>query len=96
MKKFASYLLEAKVKEAIDDATVKADATSDEAKRAVITFITSNFYRFINNPDTSDTKGLLMLIAALSTLNADDTPQTLATAKRLAQMAYVRSSKRKS
>ena len=95
MKKFTTHLLEAKVKEAIDDANDKADATSDEAKRAVIAYITSNFYKFINNPDAGDNKGLLMLIAALTTLNADDTPQTLATAKRLAQMAYIRSGKKK-
>lgn len=92
MKKFSTHILEAKVKEAIDDAN---DGTSDEAKRAVISMITSNFYKFINNPDAGDNKGLLMLIAALTTLNADDTPQTLATAKRLAQMAFIRSGKKK-
>lgn len=95
MKKFSSYFLEARTVEAIDDATAKADATSDEAKRAVIATITSNFYKFINNPDSGDNKGLLMLIAALTTLNADDTPQTLAAAKRLAQMAFIRTSKKK-
>lgn len=83
MKKFNNFIAEEK-----DD-----DVTAD-TKKAVVNFITSNFYRFINSSDESDNKSLLMLVAALSVLNTDQ-PNSVQVARRLAQMALVRSGKKK-
>ena len=83
MKKFNNFIAEEK-----DD-----DVTAD-TKKAVVNFITSNFYRFINSSDESDNKSLLMLVAALSVLNTDQ-PNSVQVARRLAQMALVRSGKKR-
>lgn len=83
MKKFNDFIIEEK-----DD-----DVTAD-TKKGVVNFITSNFYRFINSPDEGDNKALLMLVAALSVLNTDQ-PNSVQVARRLAQMALVRSGKKR-
>ena len=83
MKKFYKFVQEDKD----DDAT-------DDTKKAVVNFIVSNFYRFVNSPDESDNKSLLMLVAALTVLNADQ-PNATQVARRLAQMALVRSGRKK-
>jgi hypothetical protein len=83
MKNFAEYIVEA-----------PEDDTQADTRKAVVNFITSNFYRFINSPDESDNKSLLMLVAALSVLNTGQ-PNAEQVARRLAQMALVRSGKKK-
>lgn len=85
MISFEDYLLE-------DD---DADTTND-TKRATINMIASNFFRFINSPDESDNKAMLMLIAALSILNlGDDNINAEQIARRLVQSALVRSGRKK-
>lgn len=74
----------------------KDDATQADTKQNTLNFIASNFYRFVNSPDESDSKSLLMLIAAISVLNmGEDNPNAVQIAKRLAQLALVRSGKKK-
>lgn len=86
-------ILEAKFKDIVQD--VGDDDTMGDTKKQVINFITSNFYRFINQPDTGDIRGMLLLIAALSMINnADDSPSALQAARRLAQAALGRSGKK--
>ena len=87
MKNFQSFILEAKFKDAVD--AVGDNGDMSDAKKGLVSFITSNFYRFINNPDTTDTKGMLMLIAALTMLSSGDDPNAIQAAKRLAQMAKI-------
>ena len=85
MISFEDFLIE-------DDDT---DTTSD-TKRATVNLIASNFFRFINSPDDSDNKAMLMLIAALSILNLnDDNINAEQIARRLAQSALVRAGKKK-
>ena len=85
MISFEDFLIE-------DDDT---DTTSD-TKRATVNLIASNFFRFINSPDDSDNKAMLMLIAALSILNLnDDNINVEQIARRLAQSALVRAGKKK-
>lgn len=83
MKKFNEFILEE-----------KDDDTASDTKKGVVNFIVSNFYRFINSPDESDNKSLIMLVAALTILNADQ-PNATQVARRLAQMALVRSGRKK-
>jgi len=64
-------------------------------RKAIVNFITSNFYRFINSTDENDNKSLLMLVAALSVLNVSDQPNAVQIARRLATMALMRSGRRK-
>lgn len=74
----------------------KDDSTQADTKQNTLNFIASNFYRFVNSPDESDSKSLLMLIAAISVLNmGEDNPNAVQIAKRLAQLALVRSGKKK-
>lgn len=84
MKKFSQFCTEAQ------------DDTLMDTRKGVLNFITSNLYRF-SNPDEKNNKALLMLVAALNVLNTaspDDTT-AISTARRLAQMALVRSQKSK-
>jgi hypothetical protein len=83
MKKFNDFIIEE-----------KDDDTQADTQKAVVNFITSNFYRFINSPDESDNKSLLMLVAALSVLNTNQS-NAVQVARRLAQMALVRSGRKK-
>lgn len=83
MKKFNEFLNEEK-----DDDTIS------DTKKGVVNFIVSNFYRFVNSPEESDNKSLIMLVAALTILNADQ-PNATQIARRLAQVALVRSSRKK-
>lgn len=83
MKKFNDFIIEE-----------KDDDTQADTQKAVVNFITSNFYRFINSPDESDNKSLLMLVAALSVLNTNQ-PNATQVARRLAQMALTRSGRKK-
>lgn len=92
MKNFQSFILEAKFKEVADN--MPDDGDMGDAKKNLVSYITSNFYRFINNPDTTDTKGMLMLIAALTMLSSGDDPNAIQAAKRLAQMANIRAGKK--
>lgn len=64
-----------------------------DTRKGVINFITSNFYRFINSDDNGDLKSIVMLTAALSILSSDQ-PNAIQVARRLAQSALQRSSKK--
>ncbi len=83
------------MKKFVDFHEEKDDDTQADTKKGVLNFIVSNFYRFINSPDENDNKSLLMLVAALTMLNNSDQPNSVQTARRLAQMALVRSGKKK-
>jgi hypothetical protein len=71
------------------------DETSIDSRRALVQFISSNFFRFVQNPDQKDDRGMLLLIAAISLLNMGDDLQTINTAKRLAQLALTTKMKKK-
>lgn len=71
------------------------DETSVDSRRALVQFISSNFFRFVQNPDQKDDRGMLLLIAAISLLNMGDDLQTINTAKRLAQLALTTKMKKK-
>ena len=73
MKKFEEFVIEA-----------QDDDEDLSSKKALVNFIASNLYRFANKPDTENSRGLLLLIAALGVLNTSDDPQAVNTAKRLA------------
>lgn len=64
----------------------------EDSKENVLNFITSSLYKFASRRDV-DQKGLLFLIASLGVLNNSDSPQSIASAKRLAQMAFQRNNK---
>jgi hypothetical protein len=66
------------------------DDTEDlSTKKALVNFIASNLYRFANKPEGENTKGLLLLIAALGVLNTSDDPQAINTARRLATAGLI-------
>lgn len=96
MKSFNEFLADV-----LDEATVVSDDgidasdTAADTKKNVLVFLTSNLYRFINEPDERDNKGLLMIIAALTVLNTSDNLVAIQTARRLGQMALVRTGKKR-
>jgi hypothetical protein len=57
-------------------------------KKAIVNFIAANLYRFANNPK-GDTKGLMLLVAALGILNTSDDATAINTARRLATAALI-------
>ncbi len=68
MIKFEEFVTEAK------------DEEQDlSTKKALVNFIASNLYRFANKPE-GDTKGLMLLVAALGILNTSDDAQAVNTA----------------
>jgi hypothetical protein len=77
MIKFEEFVLEAKDEE--------PDLST---KKALVNFIASNLYRFANKPD-GDTKGLMLLVAALGILNTSDDTTALNAARRLATAALI-------
>lgn len=68
------------------------DEIDTSSKDAMVRFIVTNFYRFINAPDRTDTRQMLMLVAALGVLSAssDDDRQAISASKRLTQAALAR------
>ena len=94
MSEFKKYLHEEKIIEAITSDDDDAAAASN--RKAILTLITSYFQRFINTSDPGDTKSMLYLIAALNVLNTgEDDAYAVSTAKRLAQLAFVKSGRMK-
>ena len=81
MKRFKDFIIE------------EDDDTNLETKNALISFITSNLYRYINS-DATDNKPLLMLIAALSIINTSNNTAALNTARRLATGAMQKASRK--
>jgi hypothetical protein len=77
MIKFEEFVQEAKEEE--------QDLTT---KKALVNFIASNLFRFANKPE-GDTKGLMLLVAALGILNTSDDAQAVNTARRLATAALI-------
>jgi hypothetical protein len=77
MKSYKDYILEA------------PDDDVAPNKKAIVNMIAANLFRFANNPDVENTRGLLLLIAALSVLNTGDDPQSINTARRLASGAII-------
>jgi hypothetical protein len=57
-------------------------------KKAIVNFIAANLYRFANKP-SGDTKGLMLLVAALGILNTSDDATAINTARRLATAALI-------
>lgn len=57
-------------------------------KKALVNFIASNLYRFANKPE-GDTKGLMLLVAALGILNTSDDQSAVNAARRLATAALI-------
>jgi hypothetical protein len=57
------------------------------SKRALVNLIATSLFRLTNTAGVEDTRGLLLLIAALSVLNVSDDPQSINTARRLAGAA---------
>lgn len=93
MNNFKKYLLEEQIIEAItaDDDT---PADTGGTRKAIIGLITTYLQRFVNSVDAGDTKSMLYLVAALNVLNSgEEDAYAVSTAKRLAQMAFVRSSR---
>lgn len=94
MNRFSQYMLQQDIVEAIqrEDDDVSAAST----KNTMLSLITSYLQRFANVVDTKDDRPLLLLIAALNVLNtSDDNLQAVSTAKRLAQMAFMKSGRTK-
>lgn len=56
-----------------------------DSKSSLINYITSNFYKTVNDKD-GDQRKLLLLIAAISMLNVND-DSALTAARKLAQMS---------
>lgn len=56
-----------------------------DSKSSLINYITSNFYKTVNDKD-GDQRKLLLLIAAISMLNVND-ESALTAARKLAQMS---------
>lgn len=77
-----------------EEVNTNKDGDTTSTKGAVINYIVANFYRFINNPNTTDNKVLLTLIAALGIVNASDDPAAIGAARRLAQNALTRNRKK--
>lgn len=69
-----------------EDFIVEAEEEDLSTKKALVNFIASNLYRFANKPE-GDTKGLMLLVAALGVLNTSDEAQAINTARRLATAA---------
>lgn len=74
MKKFEDFLVEGQ------------EEPDLSTKKALVNFIASNLYRFANKPE-GDSKGLMLLVAALGVLNTSDDLQAVNTARRLATAA---------
>lgn len=91
MKTFNRFIHEAAILEATD---TDVDTAAD-AKKQVVMQITTYLQRF-GNQESGDVKGMLLLIAALNVLNSGgDDAYAISTAKRLAQLAFVRTGKTK-
>lgn len=77
MIKFDEFVLEA-----------KDDEPDLSTKKALVSFIASNLFRFANKPE-GDTKGLMLLVAALGVLNTSDDAAAINVARRLATAALI-------
>lgn len=88
---FTKFLHEQKIIEA-----AQADDADEGTRKSMLALITSYFQRFVNSADVKDNRSLLLLVAALNVLNSNtDDSYAISTAKRLAQMAFIRSGKPK-
>lgn len=65
--------------------TLLEEVEDKESKASLINYITSNFYKTVNEKD-GDQRKLLLLIAAISMLNVND-ESALTAARKLAQMS---------
>lgn len=66
----------------------KEDEQDLSTKKALVNFIASNLFRFANRPE-GDTKGLMLLVAALGILNTSDDASAVNVARRLATAALI-------
>lgn len=66
----------------------KEDEQDLSTKKALVNFIASNLFRFANRPE-GDTKGLMLLVAALGILNTSDDAAAVNVARRLATAALI-------
>ena len=79
------------------DNRVFVEASNEEedlsTKKALVNFIAANLFRFANKPE-GDTKGLMLLVAALSILNTSDDQTAINAARRLATAALIAKTKK--
>lgn len=68
--------------------TLLEEVEDKDTKSSLINYITSNFYKTVNDKD-GDPRKLLLLIAAISMLNIND-ESALTAARKLAQMSVKR------
>lgn len=68
--------------------TLLEEVEDKDSKSNLINYITSNFYKTVNDKD-GDPRKLLLLIAAISMLNLND-ESAMAAARKLAQMSLKR------
>ena len=68
------------------------EANSANSKAGLQALIANAFFKFANEKN-QDTKGMLLLIAAISMLNSGDDVHTLNAARRLATAGMSRSNK---
>lgn len=71
---------------------ILTEAKNSNTKAGLQNLIANAFFRFANAKDP-DTKGMLMLIGALTILNSGDDTHTLNVARRMATAAMSRSNK---
>jgi hypothetical protein len=74
---------------------VEASNEEDDlsTKKALVNFIAANLFRFANKPH-GDTKGLMLLVAALGILNTSDDQTAINAARRLATAALIAKTKK--
>lgn len=72
------------------------DDSIGTTKKSVTNFVATNLNRFANSQDAADLRAMLLLIAALNVLNTtEDNPNAVQTARRLANVAMMRSTGKK-
>jgi hypothetical protein len=59
---------------------------SSKSKQSLLVYIANNLYRYGARKDANPTS-ILLLMAAATMLNASDDPQSVAAARRIAQLA---------
>ena len=61
-----------------------------DSVESVIQFITTNLFKFVNRQDVHSQKSMLFLIAALGVISTSQSPKSIQSARRLAQLAFQR------
>lgn len=61
-----------------------------DTKKTLAAYIANNLYRMGNSKSGYEDTAILLMMAAASIMNIGDDPQTLAAARRVAQMALTK------